>query len=213
MRNPRKRARTSRGGRRNGQNSTNSLHSIPAFKPNLTFNHKFRFNCTAAVSSDITNSNLMATFGTICTVLNTSGVALAESFKLKRVKIWTPPPTQGSSATCSVEWSTFASAALYNSSMQTSDTSINPSSPAYVSVAPPKGSNASFWQTAGTTVLFHITAPIGSIIEIDVLVVLVDDNNDRLGITYTSGAATLGNFYYIDLVATSAVAISLTPNH
>jgi len=212
MRNPRKRARTSRGGRRNGR-STNSLHSIPAFKSNIIVSHKFRYLCVAAINVDITNSALLQTFGSICTVLNSQGVAFGESFKVKNIKCWAPPPTQGSSATCSLEWTTTGSAVLYNTNLEVSDTSINPSSPAYYSTTPPKGSNASFWQTAGTNVLLHIIAPIGSIIDIDVQYILADDNNVRLGVTYASGAATLGNVYYHDLVATQCQAVSLTQNH
>lgn len=192
---------------------------IPSFSSNVTVTRKFRFAAQSSAVVKISNNDILAALGSMCTTGGISGYCLAQSYQLKQIEIWSPIASQGTSATCSIEWTANSSAANFNSSLQTSDTSINPLSPAHVRVRPPKGSVASFWQepSASAINLMSITAPAASIIDLTVKYVLLDDNANRVLTTYTSGVATLGFAYYgyLDNYETNPPVlkpVSLTPN-
>lgn len=187
---------------------------IPQIRSNIIVNHKFRFACTAAINSVITATNFLAATGTCCYTANSTGRILSETFKVKRIEVWAPPPSQGSSATCSVQWNGTTSSSLNTSALEVSDTSINPSTPAYVNAVPPKDCVGSFWNTAGTTTVCTIIAPTGSVIDVTLHYILSDDAGDYAPYSYTSGAATGGAIYYISLDGTTNTkAVSLNPNY
>jgi len=189
---------------------------IPMFKSNIPVSHTFRFLATSNFNANISTGNVGAVPGVVCYVLNTTGREIIETFKIKRVKIWSPPPSIGGSATCSVEWYSNSTAQLFGSSKEISDTSINVSSPAFISTSPPVGCSASFWQdvVASSTSLFNMVAPAGSIIDLSLDYILLDDANAAAAYTFTSGAATLGTLYYIGLDSSGnkLVPVSKTPN-
>jgi hypothetical protein len=113
--------------------------------------------------------------------------------------MWSPPPSQGSFATCSVEWSGQAAA----STLEVSDTSVSPTFPAHLNTTPPRNSLASFWQTAGAAVdqLFTIVAPAGSIVDVHLSLILSDD--DATAVTLAIATGVLGNQYYLALDCTA----------
>jgi hypothetical protein len=133
----------------------------------------------------------------IVTVANTTVTFVSDTFKIHRVSIWSPPASQGASATCEIEWS---SSDNNRGSVEISDTSMSTAEPAHVSGVPPQGCLASFWTSSvQTSSLFDITCPAGSIIDIDVTHVLCDGIvGDQQGIS--TGA--LGTFFYMPLNAT-----------
>jgi len=181
-----------------------ALH-VPMFKSNIIVNHTYRFVSNAIQANKvISTQNIFAAIGVITSVLNTTATHIAESFKVTRLKAWAPPTTVAGvvgAATVSVEWTGNAANELYGSSLEVSDTSINPACPAFISSAPPKGCAASFWNLDNgvSTPMFSLSYPAGTILDLSLQYALLDDNAVKGTYTFTSGAATLGNMYYISL--------------
>ncbi len=85
------------------------------------------------------------------------------------------------------------------------------SRPAHVKAIPPKNSLASFWQVAGGTTLFNLVAPAGTIIDMLVDMVMVDQTGASS--TVAGATVTLGKVYYLALDHTTSdllVPVSLT---
>ena len=130
----------------------------------------------------------------MCSTANNSVSLIANSVKVHKVSIWSPPAAQGGTATCSVTWST---ANDYTAMVEVSDTTMSTAIPAHVSTKPPPGSAASFWLGAGTNTIFTVIAPTGSIIDVHCTHVLYD--TQAAGTTVTVAAGTLGALYYMPL--------------
>jgi hypothetical protein len=162
------------------------------FESNVRFHHRFRYIAQGAVSENITDTQCVSTMGGVCTVNNTLITCWTQSFKVKRIEIWSAPASQGSTATCSVEWFGFGN----SPNIEESDTSLSVSKNAYINSAPPPTSLAAFWQKATGTNLFKLTCPIGSIIDIVFDAILSDDE----AVTTASVAAGIvGTIYYLYL--------------
>jgi hypothetical protein len=126
------------------------------------------------------------------------GNAINECVRVKRIEIWTPPASQGASATCTV---TFPQA-LQSQAREYTDTTVSTAIPAHVVCTPPSHSLCSFWQNGSlNTPLFYLSAPPGSIIDVWVSTVL----NDPFGTlqTATLVAASVGGIYYCSLDSTT----------
>jgi len=168
-----------------------SLHP-PQLATNVTFRHRFRFISTSATATAITPTSLLGACGAMATVLNTSVATLSSSIKVDHVSLWTPPASQGASATCSINF-----LGLGNTpSREFSDTTVSVAEPAFVSCKPPPQSLASFWQVPSNTTMFTLVAPVGTIIDINVNVILADGTDNTSIIVAT---AALGSVYYLSL--------------
>jgi len=115
-----------------------------------------------------------------------------QSFKIKRIEIWSAPASQGSNATCSVEWFGFGN----SPNIEESDTTLSVTKNAYISCSPPKTSLAAFWQKATGTALFKLVCPVGSIIDLIVDTILTDDEAVTSASVVTG---VLGTVYYLYL--------------
>jgi len=200
-----------------GSQEQKSIH-IPTIKSNVLVSHTYRFTATnAATNVRLNQLHLLSSCGVVCTVLNTTGTVIAESVRLRRIKIWSPTSTIGATQTCSIEWVNNSAGQLFGTTKEVSDTTTNVFSPAYLSAAPPAGSAASFWNNYnGGTVTNICTLAYGanSVIEIHIDYVLLDDNGLKMSYTFTSGAATLGTMYYINLDNTiNTPVVSLNGNY
>jgi hypothetical protein len=116
------------------------------------------------------------------------------SVKINSITMWTPPPSQGSSATCSVDWVGFQN----SPDREVSDTSVSVAVPAMVASKPPRNSLASFWQLAGGTTLCTLTAPVGSVIDVD-LSLIFNDNDGAVINNIAVATGVLGTSYYLSL--------------
>lgn len=161
-------------------------------KSNVELRHRYRFVSTSGTATAITPTSLLGAAGGLCTVTNTQVATFSSSVKVNRVQILTPPASQGANATCSVEWAGFNN----SPDREYSDTTISVSTPAQISCSPPPQSLASFWQVGGTTTLFTVVAPTGSIIDIVLSLILADGTNNS-GIVVATGV--LGTVYYLSL--------------
>jgi hypothetical protein len=165
---------------------------------NITFGHKYRYCCKQYTPIVITPTSVLCAAGSMCVVGNTSVVSLFSSFRVTRIQMWAPANTTftGGASTCSVLW--LGSVTPFTQDREVSDTSINPSKPAYVDAVPPKNSLASFWQTASTNGLFTLNAPQGTIVDIT-LALTLNDTDDGSAASSTVTTGILGEQYYLSL--------------
>jgi len=168
---------------------------LPQLRTNVVVSHTYRFVSTSGTATTVTNDSVIAALGNICTVTNTSVSAIAQSFHVRKLTLVSPPASQGASATCSVEW--LAAAVVSSTNMEVSDTTVSVAVPACVVSSPPANSNAAFWQTSSTNGLFILTAPVGTVIDLAVDYILVDDPAFNKITTVATGV--LGTMYYLSL--------------
>lgn len=174
----------------------------PQLKTNVVIRHTFRFLArTGATSSGITASQILGICGNICDVANTAVVSIAGSAKVHSVSVWSPVAAQGAGATCSVEWRDAGGANAFASEMESSDTSISVSQPAHIRTTPPKESGAAFWFGASANILFVLTAPVASIVDVDLSFILNDSGSAGVPATVATGA--LGVNYWLALDGTT----------
>jgi hypothetical protein len=187
--------RANRGGTRKSSQRGGMERSPnpPMFSSNIRVSHKYRFEATGAVTSSITDSQVLASLGGIC-ALNTNNVtSWATSFRIKKISIWAAPPSQGAASTCSVEWFGFGN----SPAIEHSDTTLSVARNAVVHSQPPPQSLCSFWQKATGTALFKLTCPTNSVVDLTVDYILSDDEVTQS--TATATVNVLGMVYYLPL--------------
>jgi hypothetical protein len=175
----------------------------PQFRANPEVTRKFRFTSSSANLTAITGQLLLNSCGvTAATAI--LGYQMFQSAKVVAVEMWTPPPSQGATATCSVLWP------QGNASQprEVSDTTVSTATPAHVRTGPPQYSLASFWSASSGGVLFSLVAPPGTIIDITVSLVLGDAS---LNTSVTLVGATIGQQYYTALDSGTAAGSIYKP--
>jgi len=165
----------------------------PQIRSNLVLDHRYRFRTTAAFSGAISPSKILGSLGTMGTVANATVSVLFKCFRLKKVEIWSPPPSQGATSTISLEWLGTAN----SPSLEVSDTSVSVSRPAHIVGTPPPQSLASFWQIASGTGMMNLVLPSGSILDLSFQLIL--DDSVIATLTIAVATAVLGEIYYLAL--------------
>ena len=168
---------------------------------NVQVTHTYRFRSTAGTASTITAEDVLGIAGAVCTTANSTLHLIAAAAKIHRVSIWSPPPSQGSVATCSLAWLD-----EYNNAKEVkevSDTTMSTAVPAYLTTSPPQGSQAYHWISAGASNSMKITAPTGSVIDIHCTHTLYDAATNSE--TYSVASGTVGALYYLPLDGSSDV--------
>jgi len=159
-------------------------------KTNLEHTHQFRFVSTSATPTAITDSTLVDACGVVAFDA-TNGYNIRNTVRVNQVEIWTPPASQGASATCSVLWP----ATQRSQAREITDTTVSVATPAHVNCGPPANSLASFWVNGSASIpMFTLTAPVGSII--DVWISMVDGDGEAPTVGATLVGATTGTVYY-----------------
>jgi hypothetical protein len=183
----------------------------PQISSNVHYRHKYRFAAGTSGSGlyNITNNDILLAMGGLCTVANSTITAICASFKIRSVEVW---GTVGAApATVSINWN---GSPVFVANLEKSDTSVSPAYPPYIRAHPPPNSNAKFWQTAGTGVIFALTVVNSSIIDLDVEGVW-SDQQDVDTVTGVS-TATLGAQYFLALdgaASNQLVPQSLSTTH
>jgi hypothetical protein len=173
---------------RAGGNGNPQQHSS-----NLRFRHKFRFSVPATgYTGGISDTQVLHSTGGITTVTNSTLTNWVQSFKIRKIEIWSAPSTQGAASTVSVEWFGFGN----SPSLEVSDTTLSVSRNAHIVAIPPESSLCAFWQKATGTGLFSLVLPAGSVFDMELDLILSD--NDAL-YTVPVTTAVLGNVYYLAL--------------
>jgi len=167
---------------------------VPMLRSNLIMSHTFRFTSASNSALAVTANSLIGVCGVKGTVLNTLTSALFDSVRVKSVKIWSPPSAQGAAVTCSVLWAS----GVNSPAVEVSDTSVSTAVPAHITSTPPPQSLASFWQRSAATTIFTTVAPVGSIIDVALEMILSDDDGG-LPVTFATATAALGQNYYLAL--------------
>lgn len=176
--------------------------------PNLIVRHRYRFSVkTAAIANVVTSVSAMHMCG-YAAVTATSGYAIFANARIKEIEVWAPPASQGAASTCTVTWIGSSALAYGVSNVEASDSSVSTAFPAHVRTSPPVRSFAAEW--FGESVnsnLCTIIAPVGSIIDVDVEMVLGDGS--AAGSVLTVAGASVGSIYYAPLDA-NTLALSQT---
>jgi len=164
----------------------------PQFSSNLRLKHRFRFQASGAFNAAITNSDIIAACGSICTIANAQVTSFALSVKIRKIEVWSAPASQGSGSTISIDWF-----GLGNSpNVEHSDTSLSVATNAHLVTRPPPASLASFWQKATATGVFTLVCPANSVVDI-VLDILLADGELTQNVAVASG--TLASTYFLAL--------------
>ncbi len=176
------------GRKRDGSNNRAVVvHDVidPPLVPSVTrFTRTYRFNCTGNLGATISCSNLMGIAGAMCTVANNTLTYIAFAARLHSVEVWAPPSTN-----------------------EVANVAMSPSRPSYTKVKPKVGEWA--WQvfSAGSTPVFGISCPTGSIIDVNITHYLADLAGANT--TQAATAATLGQLYYTALDGTTKTAVPI----
>jgi hypothetical protein len=181
-----------RGKRRGGMNKP------PQIKSNIIVRHVYRFvsqDNAIATPTALTPTSLLCAAGTFGITTNTTVRSMFQSVRVNKISAWAPSPFQGTAATVSVEWVGSISSQLSN--LEISDTSNSVSTPAIIHAVPPHNSLASFWQQPSNDTLCTMNAPSGTIIDIDLSLILQDDDTSFADTTVAT--AVVGDTYYLSL--------------
>jgi len=166
-------------------------------RANLESSHRFRFVSSNGAATTVSTRDLLQACGCVATTA-TSASGIFGSVRLKQIELWTPAPSQGASATCSVRW--YASNAGIAPNREVSDTSVSTATPAHLRTSPPRGSLTGFWQVDGlNSQLFDLVAPPGTIIDVWVDLILADGPAEPGAAALTVAGATVGALYYFAL--------------
>jgi hypothetical protein len=111
------------------------------------------------------------------------------------VEIWGGAATAGTGQTVSIEWT----GAANSPNLEFSETTMTAVNPAHLRLAPPKASLASFWQLSTASVnLFQITAPLGSVVDVDLDLIISDTGAAATTLTGLT-TVVLNKVYYLAL--------------
>ncbi len=171
----------------------------PEIKTNATVRQPIRFYTSSAVSdAPITVTDFHGAILVVGRVSNTSFTPIASSFRIRKITIWNAP-NLGSSE---IAWlaSDIARVKDETTNAGTPSGSVSTSKNVFT---PPKGSVAFDWiytTLTGSTQIFRISAPQGSIIDFDVEWTLSTGHLTMSAINSISGSVTVGAFYrlYMD---------------
>jgi hypothetical protein len=176
------------------------------FKSNVQISHRFRYLSTTNGGSFNVIRSTLYNLLFMNTSSSTTNYSIVAASRLKRIEVFSPAVASGSvSGPVSVEW-----LSNLGPSSEVSDSSTSSSAPAHVVTVPPPNSLASFWSLTGingSEILFNISVPSNSIIDIWVDMVLMDGESSASVTTTNSGTA--GQLYAIPLDGTGSSRILL----
>jgi hypothetical protein len=176
----------------------------PRLIPTMKLTHRFRFQTgtNSFGGGGITRARLLNLL--LYTPTAITSVRLMQAVRLKRVQVWTNPPVLGAApVTCAVEWlgQNAPSTLVEDQSMGIR--------PAHIDTRPPPSSSDRWWSISGfleTDVLFVLTAPPNSIVDVTLEVRLVESEAPVSG--DIPAGATVGQLYgnYLDGLASGLLS-------
>jgi hypothetical protein len=128
---------------------------------------------------------------------------LAATARIRAIEVWGFNPTSGPPAEVAVEFNS-ATANIASSNKRYSDISVSSAYPAHIRAVPDRDAAASKW-FAGTSNIAKISCPIGSIIDFEMDLVLV--NGEAAVATRVISAGVAGTVMVVDLVANNIVCV------
>jgi len=177
------------------------LKQPPQTQASVAVRHTYAFSVPATATEGITVGTLLCAAGSMSTlVAGTTCVSVFSSVRVRKVSIWTPAPAVPATAPSPlVSW---ASAGGHDCDDEKITSSVGSAGASAFVAVPPKGSFSDLWwdSSAAASVVFTLTAAIGSVIHVDLELRM---QNDLAGVSQATGAGTPGNMYYLPLDGTT----------
>ncbi len=199
---------------RRGRSLVAVNNNPPQYRAITTFRRKFRFYVNSTFSGTLCEAQLLRIPGVMCTVVNTTCVAMQISVKVHSIKIWGVAGADAAANTISIRPFGVASAAANNLAEMdmVADTTTNAAYTPYVCYVPKPGSRLAFWLSAdnsGTDELVYLTMPAKSIVEFDLSFNHgMPPQVGSFSVAVVTG--TLGTMYWLALTAISGTGV-ITP--
>lgn len=163
----------------------------PNIQASVAYGHTFRFTSSGNTARNVNVGTLIGACGNTCVIANTSMNSWASSVKIKSIRIWSPAAA-AADVSASVAWAATLNNVPDDEKLAST---VGSAFTGYFRSVPPRKSLASDWwsTTAGAQILFSITAPTNSIVDVTVAVRLCNVLPlQNLGIA----TGVLGNVYY-----------------
>ncbi len=175
----------------------------PTFQSVTKLTRRYRFNCTGNLGATITCSNLIGICGAMCTTTNSTLTYIAFAAQMHSIEVWAPASTNGVVVQTEVQFYSMNQ----GPAREVATTSMSPSRPSYLKAKPQVGEWARQRFSAGSTPVFGISCPTGSIIDVNITHWL----SDLAGANTTQACtvATLGQLYYAALDGTTKTAVPI----
>lgn len=152
--------------------------------------------------NNVSSFVVMATGGT-------NSQTLFGAIRIRRVKIWVPP-VAAAIETVSFEWTNLTSTIVSSGPpIPMNSSAMGSSNPSVLTFRPPKGSRADMWLNTGdTVVLFTMSCPVNSLVELDLQCVLDVANQTVQNVTTTG--TTIGDYFQIGLDGLTSASSKFT---
>jgi hypothetical protein len=179
----------------------------PPIQPQVTHRQRMRFAVTTAQArASFTFQNLLDTINIAATAV--TAFDLFDQVRVNFVEIWAAPVQGAAPQQVALEYSgatvgTAGDGRLY------SDSSMGVE-PAHVRAAPARLSQAALWQASSANTAFQLTAPIASIIDVDLSFRTVQSDAPVAVQNVPAGAAA-GQLYFRGLDGLAIAATQLPP--
>jgi len=185
------------GNRKAGpRTSQNKSLQPPHFVAQALRSIRIRTIASGAVNLAITMQQLGQLLG--CMAISTTASNLISPLtRVKRISIWAPVSTAGTSVTCQMTWVNM-SEDFESPPVTFSDSSVSFDRPAYISQRPPRGALSGKWHSNTLTdSLVTIISVAGTVVDFELEFSLIDDVNNFAAIAGpTLVAATVGQIYH-----------------
>ncbi len=193
-----------RGGRKPRRSKAGVVGRLPpplSTTDNVPFRRRYLVSATVG-PVNVTRAFIGGALGGVCTIVNSTILAWASSFRIKRIIVW-PAVASGAQTTCEIYWSVGGGAEQQMSKdsakVATMPSGITEDSP--MVFRPPRNSYLTNWQQVGvdsSDVMFTIqNLTQGSVVDFEGVYTLA---NSAGGINITSVAtASVGSVYYLAL--------------
>lgn len=169
---------------------------LPPLATSIQTSHRFRYTATSTFNGTITDLDLF--YALVSAASATAAHSLFSGVKLARVALFGAPDVTGSEGTTvSVEFLGSSSGGPSAPARLFSDTVLGTAGLAKVAVRPPKQSYAGMWLGVSGEAVMALAMPTGSVIDIDLTVVL--SNGTQTAGTATVAGATGGAIYSLAL--------------
>jgi hypothetical protein len=161
---------------------------------------------TAQQRASFTFQNLLDTINIAASAV--TAFDLFDQVRVNFVEVWAAPVQGAAPQQVALEYSGATVGAAGDGRLY-SDSSMGVE-PAHVKAAPSRLSAAGLWQTSSATVAFQLTAPIASVIDVDLSFRTVQ-SDAPVAVQNVPAGATTGQLYYRGLDGLAIAATQLPP--
>lgn len=157
-----------------------------------------RARVTGSGAVGVKSNNIGGAMGAIATS-TTALRSTCTAVKINRVRLIIPPPSSGSVNSGRLTW--FGGDEHETQSSLIGSTN-NPAKCAVIAARPPRESSAAFWTDGNNITLFNIHAPVGTIVELEIMIRHSRPGQPGFTPDVTVAGLTVGDTYYAALATT-----------